>query len=75
MNIKEKILIDINNLDNNPVALGQLFDMLQMFKNRNNSEIGNQEIISKFCGTLNSEDSLEISKAINEEFNSLEGEW
>lgn len=74
MNIKKKLIKDINDLED-PKILHQLWDLLQnLNRNKLSSEPNIHKILAN-AGTLDSIDAEEILHIIQSQFGAIEGEW
>ena len=76
MSIKEKILLDINEIKN-PTILKQVFEFLQTLKESDafSREESNGSEFWKSVGVLSDEDAKELTQIIDTEFNNIEGDW
>lgn len=73
MNVKQQLIAKIEHIDN-PIALVQLFEIMQLMQ-YNLPHLKDNAIISQFAGCLNDTDAQEMRNIINHEFNQIEGEW
>jgi len=73
MTVKQQLIAEIEDIDN-PVALVQLFEIIQLVK-QNMTKTKSNHLLSQFAGCLNDSDAQEMRNIITNEFNKLEGEW
>lgn len=71
MAVKQQLIAEIEEIDN-PIALVQLFEMMQLLKQ---NIAKNSKVLSRFAGCLNDADAQEMKNIISNEFNKIEGEW
>ena len=80
MTVKQQLIAGIKQIDN-PLALVQLFEMMQLMREMvritpapqtNHNAI---KILEKFSGCLNDVDANEMKSIIHQEFNQIEGAW
>ncbi len=75
MTVREKILIDLNSIED-PSLLNQIFEFLQILTKRPSAPIkSNKAQVLSFAGSIDKEEAEEIKKSIEEEFNQIEGDW
>jgi hypothetical protein len=72
MSVKERVLADINEIDNQHF-LNQIQMFVALFKEQNKK--GNKDAVLAFAGTLSDEDAAEMQKIVEEEFSNIEGDW
>lgn len=73
MTVKQQLIAEIEGIDN-PVALVQLFEIIQLVK-QNITKTQSNHLLSQFAGCLNDSDAQEMRNIITNEFNKIEGEW
>jgi hypothetical protein len=73
MTVKQQLIAEIEDIDN-PVALVQLFEIMQLIK-QNISNLKGNQVISQFAGCLDDADAQDMRDIISNEFNKIEGEW
>lgn len=74
MNVKEKLIADINNIEDLHL-LNQLLELLKSLNISTSKSISNVEKVLAFAGTLTNEEAYNLQNMINEEFNKIEGDW
>jgi|GEM_PF-2797220 hypothetical protein len=74
MIVKEQILKDVKAIEN-PRLLNQLFGYLRLVRSTHNINLGNKTNVLRYAGVLSNKDAKRISESINDNFNSIEGEW
>ena len=74
MNIKEKLIASINNIEDLHI-LNQLLELLKSLNISTSQPTSNINQLLAFAGTLSKEDANEMQTIINEEFNKIEGDW
>ena len=74
MTIKEKIFLDLKDIVH-PKILYQILDFITLLKRNTNKLKGNCQNALSLAGSLSNQDSEEIQKTIDTEFNTIEGEW
>jgi hypothetical protein len=74
MTIKERLILDLKEIGN-PKLLYQVFDFLSLLKRNIEHSEGNLPAVLACAGTLPDHDAVDITKTVNEEFNSIEGDW
>ncbi|MEZ4847331.1 MAG: hypothetical protein R3B93_01590 [Bacteroidia bacterium] len=72
--LKERIIQEIKTL-NSPQILGQVFDFLRLIRSNSSKPRNNGKDVLALAGTLDTKDAREMENIINQEFNSIEGEW
>ena len=70
MSLRQKIQEDIKVLS--PAALVQLFQYAELLKKNDQKSPKN---VNSLAGILSDEDAKDMRKAIENEFNKIEGEW
>ena len=70
MSLRQKIQEDIKVLS--PAALAQLFQYADLLKKNDQKSPKN---VNSLAGILSDEDAEDMRKAIENEFNKIEGEW
>jgi hypothetical protein len=70
MSLRQKIQEDMKVLS--PAALAQLFQYAELLKNNDKKSPKN---VNSLAGILSNEDAEDMKKAIENEFNKIEGEW
>jgi len=76
MSIREKILKDINEIENND-KLNEIYDFIKQVNN-NVNEITQQEnclSVMQLRGSLSNEDAQEMMAIVSNEFSNIEGDW
>jgi hypothetical protein len=73
MTIKQQVIEEIEEIDN-PVALVQLFELIQMIKQNQATNRGNR-VLLQFAGCIDDAEAQAMRKIIANEFNNIEGEW
>ncbi len=73
MSLKDHILKDLNAIQN-PLLLHQCFEYIQNIKKLENAA-PNKDKVLQFAGLLSDKQAVAITKSVNENFNSIEGEW
>ena len=73
MSLRESILQDLNAIQN-PQLLHQCFEYIQTIKKLEKTA-SNKNKVLQFAGLLNNKQATAISNSIQENFNSIEGEW
>lgn len=73
MSLKDHILKDLNSI-HNPQLLHQCFEYIQTIKKLEKSAPNKTKVL-QFAGLLTDKQAADIRKSINENFNSIEGEW
>ncbi len=73
MSLKESILQDLNAIQN-PHLLHQCFEYIQAIKKLEKLNHNRSKVLA-FAGLLNNKQATAISNSIQENFNSVEGEW
>ncbi len=71
MTVKQQLIAEIEEIDN-PIALVQLFEIMQLLKQ---NIAKNNHFLSRFAGCLNDADAQDMRNIISHEFNKIEGEW
>ena len=71
MNVKAQLIAEIEEIDN-PIALVQIFEIMQLIKQNITK---NNTLLSKFSGCLSDDDAQDMRSIVNNEFNAIEGEW
>lgn len=75
MDIKDKILSDLKAI-HDPVILNLVFEFIRVVMPGTKEKAqGNKDAVLVFAGCLSSEDTLDINNIINQEFNTIEGDW
>ncbi len=72
MTLKDKILVDLEEIQNRAI-LRKIFDFIQELKPEDGHSNGSE--VLKFAGTLSDDEATEMLKLIDEEFNTIEGDW
>lgn len=72
--LKDRIIRDIESLSN-PHLLGQLFEFIRMLRKNSRKQKSNRKAVLSLAGSIKDADALEMQNLIDEEFNSIEGEW
>lgn len=70
--IKRRILSDLESISS-PGLLIQIFDYLKLISLNERKPNSNKDAVLALAGTVN--DADEVNKIIDQEFNTLEGEW
>lgn len=70
--IKRRILSDLESISS-PGLLIQIFDYLKLISLSGHKPNSNKDAVLALAGTVN--DADEVNKIIDQEFNTLEGEW
>lgn len=73
MIVKQQLIAEIEDIDN-PIALAQLFEIIQLIK-QNISKTETSSLLLHFAGCLNDADAQDMRYIIANEFNKIEGEW
>ncbi len=73
MSIKEQILIAISHMDNQQ-QLNELLEYVRKL-NADADKGSNVKRVLSFTGTISDEEAQRMRKIIDEEFNTIEGEW
>ena len=73
MSVKQQLIAEIEAIDN-PIALVQLFEIMQLIK-QNPTKNRSNTLLSRFAGCLDNADAQDMRNIINNEFNKIEGEW
>lgn len=73
MTVKQQLIAEIEDIDN-PIALAQLFEIIQLVK-QNLSKNQSNRLLLQFAGCLDDEEAQEMRDIIADEFNKIEGEW
>ncbi len=74
MSIKERVLADINEIDNQHI-LNQIQMFVALFRDKSLSKKGNKDAVLELSGRLSDEDAAEMQKIVSEEFSKIEGDW
>jgi len=74
MSIKERVLADINEIDNQHI-LNQIQMFVALFKDKSLNKKGNKDAVLELSGRLSDEDAAEMQKIVSEEFSKIEGDW
>jgi hypothetical protein len=72
--LRNTILRDIRKIDN-PAVLNQLFEYLQLLKKNVNTQRGNTAAVLSFAGTIGNVEAKAVKQVVENEFNTIEGEW
>lgn len=72
MTVKQQLIAEIEDIDN-PIALVQLFELMQLIKQ--NIRHKSNQVIAQFAGCLDDDSAEEMHSIINQEFSQIEGEW
>lgn len=72
MSIKEKIKLDLENIDNQ-YFLNQIQMFVSLFKQQRKK--GNKAAVLAYAGMLSDEDAAEMQKTVETEFSKIEGDW
>ncbi len=72
--LKNRIIRDIESLSS-PHLLGQLFEFMRILRKSSRKQKSNRKAVLSLAGSINDEDALEMQSFIDQEFNSIEGEW
>lgn len=73
MTVKQQLIAEIEDIDN-PIALAQLFEIIQLIK-QNLPKTQSNSLLLQFAGCLDDKDAQEMRHIITNEFNKIEGEW
>jgi hypothetical protein len=73
MTVKQQLIAEIEGIDN-PIALVQLFEIIQLVK-QNLSKTKSNSLLLQFAGCLDDADAQDMRHIIANEFNKIEGEW
>lgn len=73
MSLKDSILKDVNAI-RDPQLLHQFFEFIQAIKKTKNISTNNDKVL-QFAGLLSDKQAAALTKSINDNFNSIEGEW
>ena len=73
MSLREYILKDLNAI-RNPKLLQQCFEYIQTIK-KADKIAPNKNNVVQFAGLLNNKQATAITNSVNDNFNSIEGEW
>lgn len=73
MTVKQQLISEIEGIDN-PMALAQLFEIMQLVK-QNLPKAENDSLLVQFAGCLDDADAQDMRQIIANEFNKIEGEW
>lgn len=68
MTVKQQLIAEIEDIDN-PVALVQLFELMQLIKQ--NIRHKSNQVIAQFAGCLEDNDAQEMHSIINREFSHI----
>ncbi len=69
MNLKDKILVDLEDIDN-PDVLNQLFDFIQILKKNTPQNLeSNKSNVWKFVGCLSDQDAEELKSNLKNSYN------
>ena len=71
MTVKAQLIAEIEEIDN-PIALVQIFEIMQLIKQNITK---NNTLLSKFSGCLSDDYAQDMRSIVNNEFNAIEGEW
>jgi hypothetical protein len=74
MTIRERILLDLNEIVN-PKVLQQLLQFIELLKKNASVIEGNKATVLSFSGVLTDTDAMEIALGTDEAFSNVEGEW
>ncbi|WP_184176110.1 hypothetical protein [Rhabdobacter roseus] len=74
MTIQEQIQRDVALISENSYLQTQLYDFLRLLK-ANMPRKSNVDEVLALAGTIDNEDTQEITQIINEEFNKIDGDW
>ncbi len=74
MSIKERVLADINEIDNQHI-LNQIQMFVALFRDKSLNKKGNKDAVLELSGRLSDEDAAEMQKIVSEEFSKIEGDW
>lgn len=72
MTVKQQLIAEIEDIDN-PIALVQLFELMQLIKH--NIRHTSNQVIAQFSGCIDDTEAQEMRSIINQEFSHIEGEW
>lgn len=73
MSLKESIVKDLQAIQN-PQLLHQFYEYIQTIKKTKHTQT-NREKVLQFAGLLSDKQANAIKKSIDENFNTIEGEW
>jgi hypothetical protein len=73
MSLRDYILKDLNAI-RNPQLLQQCFEYIQTIK-KAEKKAPNKNKVLQFAGLLNNKQATAITNSVNDNFNSIEGEW
>ena len=73
MSLKDYILKDLNTI-NDPQLLHQCFEYIQIIK-KAEKKTANKNKVLQFAGLLTDKQASSIANSINNNFNTIEGEW
>ncbi|MGH8474500.1 MAG: hypothetical protein ACRERV_11075 [Methylococcales bacterium] len=71
--VKQQLITEIEHIDN-PIALVQIFEFMQLIK-QNIGKPADNLVVSQYAGCLNGDDAIDMRDNIAKEFDKIEGEW
>ncbi len=74
MMVKQQLIAEIETIDN-PTTLSQLFEILQLVKQNIQIQPKQKNPVMQFAGCLDDDDAHAMRTTIDNEFNTIEGEW
>jgi hypothetical protein len=74
MLVGDHIIKDIKSIESSKL-LHQVYEYIQLVKQTDADIKPNRDKVLKFAGILTDDEARKISKAINNAFNQIEGEW
>ena len=74
MTIKEKIVLDIEEMEN-PSLLNQIQEFITLIKRNVPQNNKNIEEVLSFSGVISDTEALELHNIVDQEFNNIEGDW
>lgn len=73
MTVKQQLIAEISEIEN-PLVLNQIFEIMQLIR-KNIKKNDASAVLARFSNCLDDADAQEMRAIINQEFNSIEGDW